>query len=69
MSSLDLPTLADLLERLSGYVGANTPMTIAYHPDADPGDGSGWSIEVGDRHEYGTAREALERAVGVNDAR
>lgn len=64
MSSLDLPTLADLLERLSGYVG--THLTIAYHPDADPGDGSGWSVEVGDRHTYGTAREALERAVGVD---
>lgn len=64
----DLHTLATLLDALRAHVG-DGPLTIAYHPDADPGDGSGWSVEVGDRHEYGTAREALERAVGVNDAR
>lgn len=64
----NLPNLAALLDDLRAHVGTGTPLTIAYHPDADPGDGSGWSIEVGDRHEYGTAREALERAVGVNRA-
>jgi hypothetical protein len=31
-----------------------TPVELAYHPDADPGDGSGWSLLVGDRHAYGS---------------
>lgn len=65
----DIRTLSTLLNALRSHVGPGTPITISYHPDADPGDGSGWSVEVGDRHTYGTARQALERAVGVSDAR
>lgn len=40
----------------------NDAITIAYHPDADPGDGSGWSVEVGDRHTYGLLLDALMEA-------
>lgn len=68
MNSPDLTTLADLLERLLGYVGADTPLTISYHPDADPGDGSGWCVEAGDMTTFGTAAEALRSAVGVPHA-
>jgi len=53
-------SLADILTRL---VAANpTPFAVAYHPDADPGDGSGWSVEYGDRHAYGHIDEALAAA-------
>ena len=64
MNSPDLTTLADLLERFRDH-GGGEPLTISYHPDADRGDGRGWSVEVGDRHTYGTAAEALGKAVGV----
>ena len=40
------------------------PVVLAYHPDADPGDGSGWSLEISDRHHYGT----LDALIGVLDA-
>lgn len=39
------------------------PITLAYHPDADPGDGSGWALEVGDHNTYGQADEILARAL------
>ena len=53
-----------LRERLARLVADGMPVTLAYHPDADPGDGSGWSVEVGDRHEYGQLEDALDRATG-----
>lgn len=36
-------------------------VTLAYHEDADPGDGSGWCIEVGDRRFYGHLAANLRR--------
>lgn len=57
-------TLDLLRERCPGY-----PITLSYHPDADPGDGSGWVIEVGEVTYYadgtrdGVLREALEARV------
>lgn len=53
-----------LRERLARLVADGLPVTLAYHPDADPGDGSGWSVEVGDRHAYGQLEDALTRATG-----
>ena len=38
-----------------------SPITLAYHPDADPGDGSGWAVEVGDRTWCGDLVEAMRR--------
>lgn len=47
----------------------NMAIALCYHPDADPGDGSGWCVEVVDVGRwYGALDEALQRAVGAADA-
>ena len=51
--------LCAALRALLADVGEGVPVAICYHPDADPGDGSGWSVEIGDRHTYGTIEQAL----------
>lgn len=54
--------LDTLRARCPGYT-----ITLCYHPDADPGDGSGWVVEVGEITYYadgtrdGVLREALDR--------
>lgn len=65
MNSSNLTILADQLDQLLIRVGEACPVTISYHPDADTGDGRGWSVEIGDRHTYGTAEEALGKALEV----
>ena len=48
-----------------------SPIVLTYHPDADPGDGSGWAVEVGDRTWCGDLVEAMRRHLrptGVSDA-
>ena len=55
--------MADLFQRLAAYGREHgTPIELCYHPDADPGDGSGWSILVGDRNYYGDPVTALVEA-------
>lgn len=39
------------------------PLELAYHPDADPGDGSGWAVLHGDRYHYGDLLDALRSAL------
>jgi hypothetical protein len=39
------------------------PIGIYYHPDADPGDGSGWCLEVGDTRSYGSLVDVIVDAV------
>lgn len=39
------------------------PIGIYYHPDADPGDGSGWCLEVGDTRSYGSLVDVIVEAV------
>jgi hypothetical protein len=39
------------------------PVGIYYHPDADPGDGSGWCLEVGDTRSYGSLVDVIVEAV------
>lgn len=42
------------LETLIAHcVAEGLTCTLCYHPDADPGDGRGWSVEVGDRTKHG----------------
>ena len=41
----------------------DSPVEVCYHPDADPGDGSGWAVVVGDRRFYGQLVDALAEAV------
>ena len=54
---------ADFFRLLSDYGREHgVPVELCYHPDADPGDGSGWSILVGDMHYYGDPVDALTRA-------
>ncbi|HLD90186.1 MAG TPA: hypothetical protein VI911_04100 [Patescibacteria group bacterium] len=51
-------TLAALID----YARANRlPLELLYHPDADPGDGSGWAVTLGDRTMYGALDEAAGR--------
>lgn len=38
---------------------------IYYHPDADPGDGSGWCLEVGDTRSYGSLVEVVAAIAGA----
>jgi hypothetical protein len=35
--------------RLLALAANETPVELCYHPDADPGNGAGWSLLVGDR--------------------
>ena len=44
-----------------------SPITLAYHPDADPrdGSGSGWAVEVGDRTLWGDLVEAMREHLGA----
>ena len=51
-------TLAALID----YARANRlPLELLYHPDADPGDGSGWAVTLGDRTLYGALHEVCGR--------
>lgn len=43
-----------LRARLLALTADETPVELCYHPDADPGNGAGWSLMVGDRTTYGT---------------
>ena len=54
---------AQLLEQMRAAVGEGVPLSVEYHPDADPGDGSGWLVMIGDCHYYGSAEEALTKAL------
>jgi len=62
MTPTDLETLADLLDKLRAHTDADA-LTIEYLADADPGDGAGWTVCIGDRYTYGTAAVALGKAV------
>ncbi len=56
-------TIADMIARLRALYPAH-PITIAYHPDADPGDGSGWCVEVEEvGRTYGHLAAALQQAL------
>ena len=37
----------------------DSPVSLSYHPDADPGDGAGWCLEVGDWRTYGSLDAVL----------
>lgn len=54
-----LPTDFDTLLQslLNRY--PNTPIELLYHPDADPGNGSGWAVTVADRTVTGGLVEAI----------
>ena len=55
--------MRDLLQRLATYGRDHgVPVELCYHPDADPGDGSGWSVLIGDRYYYGEPVDALTTA-------
>lgn len=41
------------------------PVELCYHPDADPGDGGGWSLMIGDRTNHGALVGLLNDAMGV----
>ena len=54
----------ELLAMLSILLmGEDCPVSLHYHPDADPGDGSGWCVEVGDTRRYGHLLHALREHV------
>ncbi len=54
--------MADLLRQLAVYGLANdVPVELMYHPHADPGDGSGWALTIGDRTTYGTLDDCEAR--------
>jgi hypothetical protein len=44
-----------------------SPIGIYYHPDADPGDGAGWCLEVGDTRSYGSLVEVIAAAVAAGE--
>lgn len=44
------------------------PLELIYTPDADPGDGSGWSVLVGDRFHHGDLGECLIAALEARPA-
>lgn len=43
----------NLQSLITHCVAEGLPLTLAYHPDADPGDGRGWAVEMGDLTVYG----------------
>ena len=51
-------TTSELLYALSV---AGRIVELCYHPDADPGDGSGWALTLDDRTTYGTLAACEER--------
>jgi hypothetical protein len=61
----DPATMGCLLGLVREAWGPACPVTIAYHPDADPGDDSGWAVEVGDRPTRGTLWDALCAALAA----
>ena len=63
LDEFEIRMLGVLLQRVRDIAGPNCPVTIAYHPDADPGDGSGWAVEVGDRTTHGHLGAALVAAL------
>lgn len=56
--------LAAALDALRTRLGADV-LTLAYHCDADPGDGSGWCLEVNDRSRYGALADIIAEAVAA----
>ncbi len=46
-------TPANLETLVCHCVATGLILEIVYHPDADPGDGRGWSVTVGDKHHHG----------------
>jgi hypothetical protein len=40
------------------------PIAVVYHPDSDPGDGTGWCGEVGDWHTYGSLGSVIAAMEG-----
>ena len=57
--------IAELLRRL-GTAGPDEPITLAYHPDADPARGQpadGWLVAIGATIHHGP--EALDALVGL----
>jgi hypothetical protein len=54
---------------LHAVTGRGLPVELCYHPDADPGNGRGWSVLIGDRTTFGDLDTMLARvAVEVSDA-
>ena len=62
--STHLDTLASTLTN-AAQIGTPDaiPVGVSYHPDADPGDGSGWCGEVADWRCYGTLGEVIAQMV------
>ena len=67
MTPTDLKQLATLLDKLHTTIAVDV-LTIEYMADADPGDGAGWTVCIGDRYTYGTALDALRKGVGVAES-
>lgn len=63
----DQPTLGGLTALVrEAWADEDRPAAIfgiRYHCAADPGDGSGWCVEIGYRHWYGHLAEALVQAL------
>lgn len=65
MAEIKLPLLASVILYARTH---NLPLELCYHPDADPGDGSGWAVLLGDRWGHGALEAALERVMEGRDA-
>jgi hypothetical protein len=52
-----------ILSELRTALGDPDVLDIGYHVDADPGDGSGWCVCVGDTHAYGSVEVAMRSAL------
>lgn len=65
VSSGGVKTTSELLYDLAA---AGHIVELCYHPAADPGDGSGWALTIGDRTTYGSL-EACEARMREEAAR
>ena len=62
---------SDLVTALRALATSGLPVELCYHPSADPGDGTGWVLVIGETHNYGgldvLVAHAVRRAGEVSD--